>query len=122
MEQFVKAYNEDGRDFIRASVTRMKEWHDTQREIQIQSKKWVTGGSGNKKYLPPPEIIPIPEKINHFLMNLPATAVKFLGSILSKVTNVRCLSWRISRSPGIIQSSDRQAVALDTCVLFSTTR
>lgn len=105
MDKFVKAFNEDGRDFIRSSVARMKEWHDTDKDIQIQSKKWVTVGSRKQKYPPPPELIPIPETISHFLMNLPATAIEFLGKISSKLPNVRCLSWRISRSSGIILSS-----------------
>ena len=75
----MKAYNEDGREFIRKSAGRMKDWHDIQQQVKIPAKK--TWGHGHKKRLSPPpsEIIPVPEIISHFVMNLPATAIDFLG-------------------------------------------
>ena len=78
MDRFVRAFNEDGRDFIRASTRRMKEWHDIQKEIVIPLK---TSRGHNRKIKVPAadEVIPVPKVISHFVMNLPATAIEFLG-------------------------------------------
>jgi tRNA (guanine37-N1)-methyltransferase len=79
VEKFVKAFNEDGRDFIRASVRRMREWHVTEKKVEIPAKK--SYGHGRKKYASPvPTMIPIPETISHFVMNLPATAIEFVDA------------------------------------------
>jgi len=83
VEKFVKASNEDGRDFIRSSTTRMTEWHDTEKEVVIPLKR--TFGPKHKTHNSPasPEIIAVPGVVNHFVMNLPATAIKFLGCQLT---------------------------------------
>ena len=75
----MKAYNEDGREFIRKSVGRLKGWRDIQKEVEIPSKR--NYGHGHKRKLSPQakEVIPVPETISHFVMNLPATAIEFLG-------------------------------------------
>ena len=56
----------------------MKEWHDTQKEIVIPLK---TSRRHNRKVKVPAEdeVIPVPKVISHFVMNLPATAIEFLG-------------------------------------------
>jgi tRNA (guanine37-N1)-methyltransferase len=78
VDQFVRAFNEDGRDFVRASTRRMKEWHDTQKEVIIPLK--TSRGHNRKIKIPPTnQVIPIPQVISHFVMNLPATAIEFLG-------------------------------------------
>jgi tRNA (guanine37-N1)-methyltransferase len=74
----VKAFNEDGRDFIRASRGRMKKWNETQKQVVLPSKAWRS----DKRKPVPPEVIPVPELINHFVMNLPASAIEFLGTTL----------------------------------------
>jgi tRNA (guanine37-N1)-methyltransferase len=74
----VKAFNEDGREFIRASVRRMKEWYDTEKEVVIPGKP-AGGKKGKGKKLTPAVVFRIPNIVNHFVMNLPATAIKFLG-------------------------------------------
>ena len=75
----MRAYNEDGREFIRKSVGRLKDWRNTQKEVETPSKR--TYGHGHKRKLSPQakEVIPVPETISHFVMNLPATAIEFLG-------------------------------------------
>ena len=76
---FVRAFNEDGRDFICASTKRMKEWHDSEMEV-VLPVKYKPGPGGKKRKSPPPkEVIPVPQMISHFVMNLPATAIEFLG-------------------------------------------
>ena len=65
----------------------MKKWHDTEKEVEIPSKR--AHGHGRKKYgAAPPDIIPVPEIITHFVMNLPATAIEFLGKISMGAVNV----------------------------------
>jgi len=77
VERFVKAFNEDGRDFIRASRGRMKKWNETQKQVILPSKAWR---SYKRKPPVPPEVIPVPQLINHFVMNLPASAIEFLDA------------------------------------------
>jgi len=68
----------------------MKKWHDTEKEVEIPSKR--AHGHGRKKYgAAPPDIIPVPEIITHFVMNLPATAIEFLGKISMGAVNVDAL-------------------------------
>jgi hypothetical protein len=58
----------------------MKEWHDTQKEVVIPTK--ASHGHKHKQKSKPPgfaEVVPIPQIINHFVMNLPAIAIEFLG-------------------------------------------
>lgn len=73
MDAFLRAFNEDGKDFIRSSTKRMKEWHDSEKDVILPSKR-----TNSKKFLPE-ERVPIPRVITHFVMNLPATALDFLG-------------------------------------------
>ena len=80
MDRFVRAFNEDGRDFILASTKRMKEWHNTVKEIIIQPKA-SSGYRWKNKSEPAANAIPVPALVSHFVMNLPATAIKFLGSL-----------------------------------------
>jgi tRNA (guanine37-N1)-methyltransferase len=79
----VKPFCEDGRAFIRSSAKRMKEWHGTEKEVEIPLKKgW---DAKKKKASPISQVLPIPPVVNHFVMNLPATAIEFLGRYLSTV-------------------------------------
>jgi len=57
----------------------MKEWHDKEMEVVIPGKK------GKGKSLPPPEVFRIPNVVNHFVMNLPATAIEFLGMAIHEL-------------------------------------
>ena len=56
----------------------MKEWHDNEKEVVIPGKK------GRGKRLPPSEVFQIPRIVNHFVMNLPATAIEFLGMAIDE--------------------------------------
>jgi tRNA (guanine37-N1)-methyltransferase len=59
----------------------MKEWHETEKEVEIPVKGW----DAKKKGLPRSQVFPIPLVVNHFVMNLPATAIEFLGRYFSTV-------------------------------------
>jgi hypothetical protein len=115
----VQAFNEDGRDFIRASARRMKEWHDTRKEVQIPAKKWLSDEGSKRKVIAPPDIVPIPETISHFVMNLPATATEFLGNVFNRLSDFRCFSWRISRQSGTVPASYGCPITDGTRLLFS---
>ena len=89
----MKPFCEDGRAFIRSSARRMKEWHETEKEVEIPLKGW----DAKKKGLPRSQVFPIPPVVNHFVMNLPATAIEFLGRVpLNGGADDRCLPWTIS--------------------------
>ena len=104
VDKFVKAFNEDGRDFIRASARRMKEWHDTEKTVEIPGKKVY--GHGRKKHKDATsEIIPIPETISHFVMNLPASAIEFLGIVYVGSTNIDAFRGVYRHSKDLFQPS-----------------
>jgi len=70
----------------------MKEWSEKDQEVHIAAKK----GRGGK-ITTPAEVFRIPTLVNHFVMNLPATAIEFLGISIEDSTNLRCVSWTLSR-------------------------
>jgi tRNA (guanine37-N1)-methyltransferase len=82
VSKFVRPFCEDGRAFIRASTKRMREWHDTEKEVEVPLKVW---DAKKKKGLPTSHVFTIPPVVNHFVMNLPASAIEFLGTYLSTV-------------------------------------
>jgi len=75
----VRAYCEDGRAFIRASTKRMNEWHEKEKEVKVPLKA-SNAKKEKKTNLPTIRVLPIPRVISHFVMNLPATAIEFLGT------------------------------------------
>jgi tRNA (guanine37-N1)-methyltransferase len=87
VDRFVKAFNEDGREFIRHSTERMKEWRNREREVVIPLK----GNGHRRKRAKSPataDVVPIPALISHFVMNLPATATEFLGRYLMDLSDL----------------------------------
>jgi tRNA (guanine37-N1)-methyltransferase len=80
VDEFVRAYNEDGREFIRKSASRLKEWRDTVKKVEIRARN--SFGHRNKKtrLSDSTKVYLVPERISHFVMNLPATAIQFLGT------------------------------------------
>jgi tRNA (guanine37-N1)-methyltransferase len=66
----------------------MKEWHETVKTIEIKEKPSY-GHQRKRARLPAsPQTFPIPRMVSHFVMNLPATAVQFLGIVWRKLANV----------------------------------
>ena len=52
----------------------VKEWH--KKRVKIPQKVWKDG----KLRAQPPKIVQIPRDISHFVMNLPGSAIEFLGT------------------------------------------
>jgi tRNA (guanine37-N1)-methyltransferase len=61
----------------------MKEWSEKDKEVQIPAKK---GRGGN--ITTPAEVHRIPSLVSHFVMNLPATAIEFLGTPIKGPANL----------------------------------
>lgn len=80
-------YNEDGRSFIRESVTKLLELSETTPYIQLPTKAVRKSRSA-----PPsctdttpspqstPELLPVPKAPSHYVMNLPDSALTFLDA------------------------------------------
>ncbi|KAA6409571.1 MAG: tRNA (guanine) methyltransferase Trm5 [Lasallia pustulata] len=81
VHQFVKAFNEDGRAFIRNSAAQLlKERHD----VDVTPKQAPRRRRPLPKKLPrpPKQILKQPNTFNHYVMNLPATATTFLDAFI----------------------------------------
>ena len=75
----MRAYNEDGRQFIRESMKKLKDWNEKVGQIEIKPKKNIGHRRKKIRLSDPSTIIPVPKIISHYVMNLPATAIEFLG-------------------------------------------
>ncbi|CAL3967069.1 unnamed protein product [Diplocarpon coronariae] len=81
VQDFVRPYCEDGHSFIQHAADDLLTLAATsQNRISIPAK--VPRRSRTAPLVPPPSptILTIPPTIQHFVMNLPATAISFLGS------------------------------------------
>ncbi|KAF2400490.1 hypothetical protein EJ06DRAFT_582318 [Trichodelitschia bisporula] len=74
VDKFVRPYNRDGRMFIREAVA---ELYHSDHSVQLQTKV-----SRSKKERPQMKTYRQPKVFNHFVMNLPATAITFLPSFI----------------------------------------
>ncbi|ORY66382.1 Met-10+ like-protein-domain-containing protein [Pseudomassariella vexata] len=78
--QYVRPFNEDGRAFIHhaadsvyaASIT------DEHAVTPRKTRRHRQDATANEGLLPPPQKIPVPPTIAHFVMNLPASAYTFV--------------------------------------------
>jgi tRNA (guanine37-N1)-methyltransferase len=79
VNHFVRAFNEDGHTFIHHAADSI--FHLTasnQNTITIPAKRIFNAKPTSP--VPPPTILTIPQTISHFVMNLPASAIDFLGA------------------------------------------
>ncbi|KAF8477282.1 Met-10+ like-protein-domain-containing protein [Kalaharituber pfeilii] len=82
---FVKAFNEDGRDFIRNSVKDLYKLSQSESWNRVLVSPKIKMSRSNPippEQVPLPTVYYIPPTFSHFVMNLPATAVEFLDAFI----------------------------------------
>lgn len=73
VDRFVKTFNEDGRTFIRSSAKRL-----LQTDIQVEISKRVSRLKQPASTVKPIATLTSPKTFNHYILNLPASAITFL--------------------------------------------
>ena len=79
VSRFVKPFNEDGRTFIRDSATKLLET-DTQVDITPKGSRAQRQNPSLRKV--PRTIVTVPKTFNHYVLNLPASAITFLPAFI----------------------------------------
>ena len=79
VSRFVKPFNEDGRTFIRDSATKLLET-DTQVDITPKESRAQRQNPSLRKV--PRTIVTAPKTFNHYVLNLPASAITFLPAFI----------------------------------------
>jgi tRNA (guanine37-N1)-methyltransferase len=75
----VRPFNEDGHTFIHHAADSILHLTSTHQNIISIPPKRVYNAKATDP-VPEPKILAIPQTISHFVMNLPASAIDFLGS------------------------------------------
>ncbi|KAH7635113.1 hypothetical protein SMAC4_12596 [Sordaria macrospora] len=76
VSQYVRPFCQDGRTFIHHAADSVLEAHKASEHVLIAPKP---PSRAKKAPKPEPKRVDIPPTISHFVMNLPATAIEFLG-------------------------------------------
>ena len=71
--RFVRTFNEDGRTFIRAAAKRLLET-----DTRVEMRKQVSRLPPAAPTVKPPAALTSPKTFNHYILNLPASAITFL--------------------------------------------
>lgn len=74
--QYVRPFNEDGRTFIAHAVQSVLAASANGEGAMVHPKP--ASRTAPPQQRPTPKLIPIPQTISHFVMNLPASAITFL--------------------------------------------
>ncbi|KAL1880183.1 hypothetical protein VTK73DRAFT_6214 [Phialemonium thermophilum] len=79
VSQYVRPFNEDGRTFIRKAADSVLEASRKGEYALVPAKRPVKSKSSPTEKASEPKRVPVPPVISHFVMNLPASAITFLG-------------------------------------------
>ncbi|KAH8591959.1 Met-10+ like-protein-domain-containing protein [Bisporella sp. PMI_857] len=80
VEKFVRPFNEDGHTFIQHAADDLLQLSADKKNTVTIPAKYPRGFKTDKSKVIPAQTITIPSTISHFVMNLPAIAIDFLGS------------------------------------------
>lgn len=80
VKDFVTPFNQDGRKFIRWSAKELLETGPVTITLEPKVKRRRTKEGENQARVPPPEQYTRPAFFDHYVMNLPATAIEFLDA------------------------------------------
>ncbi|KAL5611524.1 hypothetical protein BROUX41_000883 [Berkeleyomyces rouxiae] len=75
--EFVRPFNQDGREFIHFAATSVLEASRAGVVATVATKQSRSDRQAGKP-APPAHTVPVPPVVNHFVMNLPASATTFL--------------------------------------------
>lgn len=95
VQDFVTPFNQDGRDFIRYAARSLLESDPVTVTIQPKprrgGKRKADGSQEDQKPGPPPLQYTRPSFVDHYVMNLPATAIEFLDAFQGLYTGKESL-------------------------------
>ncbi|KOS22515.1 tRNA (guanine(37)-N1)-methyltransferase [Escovopsis weberi] len=76
--EFVRAFNDDGHDFIKKAADMVLEASRRGDHAKVPGPKPPRTAAGIRAPRPQPIRVPVPPTVSHFVMNLPASALEFL--------------------------------------------
>ena len=80
VEDRIEAYNMDGGAFVRTAVVQAWDHPIPPRKLKLKSNRRTPAPASEPTPVVPAEAAPEPSQlVDHFIMNLPATAIEFLG-------------------------------------------
>ena len=92
VQEFVKAFKMDGRDFIKYATNALYESEEVTATIPTKSSCYNTSQKqqqgaclspyGKIRTHPPPKVLTCPRTFDHYVMNLPVVAISFLDAFI----------------------------------------
>ena len=88
---YVRSFNEDGRRFIRDSAKSLLETDLCVDTTPQQSRRYKNHGTSDVQNWRPQHIVHCPKTFDHYIMNLPASAIQFLPAFVGLYADHRTL-------------------------------